>query len=183
MKDIYFVSSNKGKIKEAQEILAFPIKIKKLNLTEIQSLDVEEIVRHKTESAFAILQKPLIVDDVGIYVEAWNGFPGPFVKYIDVAGGCELLLKMMKGEKNRNAFTRVAIGYHDGKEVHVFIGEVLLTVSTEIRGTNGWGYDPIMIPRNDTRTFAEMTSEEKNAISHRRNALEKLKEYLSKHEM
>lgn len=103
MKDqLFFVTGNEGKMMEAQRILGFPIEIVKFDLEEIQSLDLAEIVRHKVLQAYQIVKKPVFVDDVGLYVSAWNGFPGPFVKYLREAGGNELLLRMMRLENDRS---------------------------------------------------------------------------------
>ena len=175
-----FVTGNEGKIKEAQEILGIPIEIVKAELDEIQSLDIELIAKRKAQDAFAKLQKPLLVDDAGLFIEAWNGFPGAMVKFIDVAGGNELLLKMLVAESNRRAYFKSCVGFHDGKTISVFSGEAHGSIATTQRGNNGWGYDPIFIPEGSEQTFAEMTTEEKNKISHRRKALTKLQSYLKK---
>ena len=83
----------------------------------------------------------------------------------------------MENESNRQLIAKAAIGFHNGKEVVTFIGEVKGTLATEARGQSGWGWDPIFIPSNLDKTYAELTSEEKNAISHRRVALESFKKY------
>ena len=178
MEQLYFVTSNEGKIKEAEMILGIPIKPIRADLEEIQSLELEEIVKAKARKAFELIQKPLFVDDVGFYIEAWNGFPGPFIKHLCDAVGNEGLLKMMKNEINRKIIVKAAIGFHNGKEVITFIGEVKGTLAGESRGQGGWGWDPIFIPSHTDKTYAELTVEEKNAVSHRREALEIFKKYL-----
>src|SRR5260221_8112081 len=97
-----FVSSNSQKALEVQMILELPVYTKSIELKELQSMDIEEVVRQKATDAFAQTKKPVIVDDVGLYIQAWNGFPGPFVKHLISSGGCNLLWKMMHEEKNRN---------------------------------------------------------------------------------
>lgn len=179
--ELYFVSSNEGKIIEAQHILGFPLKIAKLSLHEIQSLDVEEIVRIKAEDAYRQIQQPLLVDDAGMYIEAWNGFPGPFIKFVSDAGGPDLLLQMMRSETNRKAYFQASIGYHDGKDIHIFSGKVFGHVTDEKRGENGWGFDPVFQPDGHTLTLSEMTLEDKNKISHRKFALEQLRSFLQSH--
>ena len=176
---LYFVTSNKGKIEEAKAILGFPIEIAELELDEIQSLDLEKIIIKKAEEAFKIIKKPLIVDDVAFHVKAWNGFPGAFIKYLREAGGNDLLLRMLQNEKNRSINLIAMVGFHDGKNIFTFRGEIPCIVSKVSRGTRGWGFDPVLIPENQKRTFAEMTDEEKNSASHRRLALEKLRKYLT----
>lgn len=179
MNRLCFVTGNEGKIKEAQDILGFPIDVEKLNLDEIQSLNLEEIVTHKALQAFEKIKRPLIVDDVGLYVDAWNGFPGPFIKFLGIAGGNELLVKLMSTDKNRKVIAKAAIGYHDGYQVKTFVGEVKGMITETPRGEGGWGWDPAFIPEHGTKTYAEMDPEEKNKVSHRRAALEKLRAFLA----
>lgn len=146
-------------------------------------MDIEAIVRRKAEDAFTILQRLLLVDAVGLYIDAWNGFPGPFNKYLMESGGNDLFLRMLKHEKKRSVTARAAIGFHNGSEVHTFIGEVKGSVATEKCGDYAFGWDPIIIPEGQTRTFGEMSPEEKNAISHRRKALDKLKLFFIQHQL
>jgi XTP/dITP diphosphohydrolase len=178
MHNLIFVTGNKEKIKEATSILPFPFSSHALELDEVQSLDAKYIVRKKAESAFELLQKPLFVDDAGLYMEAWKGFPGPLVKFIQTTGGPELMLSMLAAEKDRRASFKATIGYHDGTLVRFFHGEVLGTIPTTVQGDDGWGFDPIFIPDGYDKTFAELGADIKNALSHRRRALEAFKKYL-----
>ncbi len=178
---LYFVTSNKDKVAEAQAILPIPLEIALIEVDEVQSLDLTTVVRKKTEKAFDVLHKPLFVDDVGFYIEAWKGFPGPFIKYLREAGGNDLLLYMLKHEKNRSVVAKAAIGYHDGKTIEIFMGEIKGVITMNSRGSDGWGFDPLFQPEDSTQTFAEMGSIEKNTRSHRRRALEKFKAFLDNH--
>jgi XTP/dITP diphosphohydrolase len=180
---LHFVTSNKGKAGEAQMILGLPIEITSLDLPEIQSLDLEEIVREKVIHAYEKIKEPVFVDDVGLFVNAWNGFPGPFIKFLIEAGGNELLLKMMSSVSDRKMTAKASIGFHDGSKIHTFIGEIKGTLVEESRGDGGWGWDPLFIPENSDKTYAEMSPEEKNAFSHRRNALEKFRKFLDEKEI
>lgn len=170
-------------MKEAQTMLGFPIEAVDIDLPEIQSLQYEDIVKQKAIDAFQIIKKPLIVDDAGLSIDTWNGFPGPLVKHIYKAGGEELLLKMLKNDLNRKAKTQALIGFYDGREVMTFMGECQGTIAQQPKGTQGWGFDPIFIPDGYTKTFAELGPEVKNTISHRRIALEKLRMYLQEKEL
>lgn len=177
-KRLTFATSHKGKVEEAQKMLSIPLDVVDIEVDEVQSMDLEYVARRKVEEVFKILKKPVIIDDVGFNIEVWNGYPGPLVKFLQKIVGNEKILELLKYEKNRNAKVQSAIGYHDGKEAHVFIGEVKGTIATEQRGTDGYGFDPIMIPDGQTKTYAEMGVEGKNKISHRRKAFDKLKAYL-----
>lgn len=183
LKELYFVTSNRHKAKEAEEILDIKISPVDKDLVEIQSLDLEEIVKKKAKDAFQLIKKPVIVDDVGLYVSAWAGFPGPFIRYVYDAGGNELLLRMLQGEENRGVTAKAAIGFHDGKKAFAFIGEVKGEIAKEPRGKGGWGWDPIFIPEFTRKTYGELAPAEKNSISHRRAALEKFKSFLQTHKI
>lgn len=175
--ELYFVTGNEDKVKDVEAVLGFPIKSVRLDLPEIQSLDIEEIVKAKVQSAFELVKKPVFVDDSGFYITAWNGFPGPFIKYVLSSGGNDLLLRMMASEKNRDVMVNSIIGFHDGKQVHTFLGEAKGILVQEARGES-WGWEPIFQPENSKLTYAEMSREEKNRISMRRIALEKFKRHL-----
>lgn len=174
-----FVSSNEGKISEAKEALGIDIEIAKISLDEIQSLDLEEIVRAKALEAYRIIKKPLIVDDAGLFFNVWNGFPGPFIKHLVDVAGYEALQNMLGSGGDRKITAKSAIGFHDGKKVHTFLGEVHGIYLTEARGDDGWGFDPYFLPDGYSQTFAQMGPEGKNKISHRAMSLSKFKEFLA----
>lgn len=180
MSRITLITGNKAKARDIQKILGFPIKVKNINLDEIQGTDLEKVALHKINEAYKKLGSLVIIDDVGLYIKAWNNFPGPLIKWILKAGegNASMLLKMMEGEKNRKATVRLAIGYHDGEKAHIFIGEKEGEIAKEIKGDNGFGWDPVFIPQGHKKTYAEMSFEEKNKDSHRRQALEKLRKFL-----
>lgn len=178
LKELYFVTSNKNKAREAQEILGVPIKTIEKEIPEIQSMDLEFIVKCKTQSAYEMLKKPLIIDDVGVYIEAWGGFPGPFIKYLEESVGVEGIIKMLKPFKNKRAKVVASIGFHDGVQAYTFTAEDYGQIAEEPKGNKGWGWDPMFIPKGYNETYAELGPEIKNSISHRRMALEKLKKFL-----
>lgn len=176
---ITLVTENEFKARETQEILNIDLEISKITLTEIQEMDLEKVALHKLNQAYAFIQKPVMIDDVSFEVFSWNLFPGPFVKWMLKAGnGPGLILKLLEGEKDRRAKARLAIGFHDGKKPHIFIGEANGVVSDSIRGDNGFGWDKVFIPNGYDQTFAEMPSKLKNSISHRGMALKKLRDFL-----
>jgi XTP/dITP diphosphohydrolase len=178
MKNIFLATGNKGKIKEISDILGIQLKHADIEVDEVQSMDLEYVARKKAESAFKILKKPLIVDDVGVYLSAWNNLPGPFVKYFYKLMGLPKLLKIMKKEKDRNLIVQCAVAYHDGKNIHTFLGIVKGKLALKELGKGGWGFDPVIIPNNQKLTFAQMGFKEKNKVSHRGRAFAKLKKFL-----
>jgi len=181
---ICFITSNKFKFEEAEEILGERgIKVewikKKYNEIQAESTGeagLEEVVKHALS---ALRRKDAFIDDAGLFIHALNGFPGPYSSYVQKTLGNQRILKLMKGVEDRRAKFICIVGYKGKEEARMFKGEVPGTIAAEERGTSGFGYDPIFIPQNYTKTFAE-DKDLKNRISHRRKALEKLAIYLNK---
>lgn len=180
MQEITFVTSNKDKVRETQQILQFPLAISHVDLDEIQELDLEKVASHKLDHAYNALQKPVMIDDVSVVIHAWNTFPGPLIKWVLKAsnGTPEMLLKMLEGEKNREATATLAIGFFDGKIKKIFYGQIEGTIGFAISGENGFGWDKVFIPKGYSQTLASLSVEEKNGISHRRLALDKFKDFV-----
>jgi len=178
---IYFVTSNKNKFKEAKEIFGNEIKLKlaKIKLEEIQSDRLEDIAKHKAESAFEKLKKSLIVEDSGLFIKELRNFPGAYSSFILKTIGIEGILKLLEGSKNREAFYKCVAVYKDFKVTKLFIGKVFGKISEVPRGSYGFGFDPIFIPKGYEKTFGE-DFEIKNQVSHRAIAFRKLKNWLMK---
>lgn len=174
----YFATTNDNKLREVSSILGYGLEKVHLELTEPQILDVEEIARAKALEAYQKVGKPVLVEDFAWYVDAWNGLPGPFVKFFYQQVGCEGILKMLSTEVNRHSSAKTVVAYHDGEKVYVFVGELAGVIPTEVRGTSDFGIDPIFIPDGHTKAFAEMEPEEKNSLSMRALAVQKLKIFL-----
>ncbi|MEK7634605.1 MAG: RdgB/HAM1 family non-canonical purine NTP pyrophosphatase [Patescibacteria group bacterium] len=174
----FFATKNINKLREVNEILDRSLEQIAVDLYEPQGLDVAEVIREKTEDAFRKTGKFVLVEDTALEFRAWNGLPGALIKWFLETVGNEGLLKMLAGVENRRAVAKTAVGFFDGNKAHVFVGEIEGTIPETIRGSGGFGWDPIFIPDGFNKSFAEMTSEEKNAVSMRRRALERMKESL-----
>ncbi len=174
---IYFLTGNANKLKEAREIIQ-EIQSLKIDLIEIQSINPHEIIKHKLDEAKKHHEGHFIVEDSSFYIEGMNGLPGPLIKWFEETIGLNGISSITNlfGDK---AIAKCIVGYYNGSEINFFEGSVNGKVVSP-RGENGFGWDKIFIPEGYDRTFAEMSSEEKNKISHRKLALEKLKEYLEK---
>ena len=176
-KTVYFATMNVNKFHEAASALSV-MKIKVLMLKkrkiEIQADKIEEVVKR---SALWITEKdarPIIVEDAGFFIQAMGGFPGPYSSYVYEKIGLAGILGLLDHFTNRGAEFRSAVAFcNHGDLIRIFTSRVNGTVAYEERGTGGFGFDPIFIPHGENRTFAEMTIEEKNRISHRAKALEK----------
>jgi XTP/dITP diphosphohydrolase len=176
---MHFVTSNENKLREAREILGFEIERLDLDLVEIQSIDVKEVVKDKALRAFDKIKKPVIVEDTGLFVNSWKGYPGALVKWmlktVEVEGFC----KKLDGFGDRSSYAETVICYYDGVEFKFYTGRVEGLISDTPRGETNFGWDPIFIPKGYDKTFAELGSSEKNKISMRKIAFEKLREELN----
>ena len=171
LSDLLFVSSNIHKFTETEKILkSFGISIQffKLNLEEIQSNSIKQIAIKKAQNAFSKCKKPLIVEDDGIFIDSLGGFPGSYSSYVHKTIGNKGILNLLK--YNRGAKFVSTITYCDKNGLESFEGKLDGTISKSQKG-KGWGYDPIFIPKNMQKTFAQL--DEKNIISHRYKALKK----------
>jgi len=178
-KNIKFVTGNPNKVREAGEILGVALEQVNLpQLHEIQTHDLAEIIQDKTQQAYRAVNAPVLVEDSGLVFSTWNGLPGALVKWFESTVGCEGMLKMLEPFDNREAIAQCYVGYHDGKEIKTAKGMVQGRVAEQLRGSNGFGWDTIFIPDGHDRTYAEMTPQEKNSISHRRKAFEALKKMI-----
>lgn len=182
---LLFATQNENKIKE------FTNKIQNCNIQIINLKDLNDntdcIEDADTFSGNALIkakyyydkyQIPTVSDDSGLVVEALNGAPGVYSKRYSGKGDQEniaLLLKNMENISNRNAYFECAICYYDGAP-HYFTGRCYGKIGFELKGKNGFGYDPIFIYKD--KTFSELTIEEKNEISHRALAVKKFVEYI-----
>ena len=188
---LVFATNNQHKLQEIRDIVGDRFNIK--SLAEIGcNEDIPEtadtIRGNALMKARYVAEKygvDCFADDTGLEVEALGGAPGVHTaRYAsaeghDSIGNMQLLLANLEGKENRNArfVTNIAL-IIDG-EVTVFEGECRGTITTEQHGEAGFGYDPVFRPQGSERTFAQMTAEEKNAISHRGRATAKLLQYLN----
>ncbi len=176
-KMLYFITGNKNKLREFEEILGFKLKNLNLDLDEIQAIEVEKVIEHKAREAFKKIKKPLIVEDTGLYFEAWNGMPGALSKLFDEAIGYNNLCKLLKN--NRKAKAKTVIGYFDGRNYRNFVGEISGAIAMAPRGRTNFGWDAIFIPLGHKKTFAQMKPIQKNKISMRKIALEKFRKFIN----
>lgn len=174
--NLKFATGNVNKVDEAQKILGVPLEQVVLeDVHEIQTSNVSELVGHKLTQAHNELRCPVMVEDSGLIFSAWNGLPGAMVKWFEKSVGCAGMLKMLEPFDNREAQAVCYVAVYNGLDLKIAHGEVRGSIATAVRGNNGFGWDVIFIPEGQDRTYAEMSMEEKNAISHRRKAFEKLK--------
>jgi len=178
MMEAYFVTSNRNKFNEVKEILgsSFRLRQMKLEIPEIQALDVKEIVKDKVIKAYEKARKPVMVEDTALYIKSWNGFPGPLIVWVVKTMGIAMVCRL--AGPDRSARAEACVAYYDGKMLKLFSGNVDGEISRKPRGKKRFDWDRIFVPSGFSKTFAEMTMEEKNRISHRMKAFARLKKYL-----
>ena len=175
---MFFITGNKEKFEEVKLVLP-EIEQLDIGLPEIQALDAKEIIKAKLLAAFDHHHGEFFVEDTGLYLDCLHGFPGPLIKWLMAAVGVEGIFRVTKDAGNFKAAAKVIIGYaKTPDDIHFFEGDVTGTIVAP-RGEFGMGWDPIFKPDGHDRTFAQMPREEKNSISMRRIAAEKLKYFLT----
>jgi non-canonical purine NTP pyrophosphatase (RdgB/HAM1 family) len=165
-----FVTSNENKWREAQLILGRSLDRITLDLPEIQAATTMEVALEKAKVAFALLKRPVIIEDAGLELTALKGFPGPFIKFWEKLGGLESICRAVDGLADRRATAVCALVAYDAKGPQPFEGRAEGTIAPAPKGKNGFGWDAVFIPEGESRTWAEVTQAEKDARSHRRRA-------------
>ena len=164
------------------------VSLKDIGCTEDIPETADTIEGNAIQKATFLAEKmniPCFADDTGLIIPGLNGEPGVYsARYAgpqrNADDNMDLVLEKLKDKPDRTAHFSTIIALYINHKVLVFEGKVNGKIANEKRGTNGFGYDPIFFPENSEKTFAEMTAEEKNAMSHRSRALEKMMVYLKR---
>lgn len=184
MQIIRFVSQNDSKVAEVQkifegtgvEIIAVELEH---SIKEIQTEDIDELVKDKLLKAFKEVGRPVFVEHTGLYIDSLNEFPG---------GLTQIFWKKLKADKfstllgkgeSLGLVAKTIIGYCDAKKMNLFKGEIKGTISPEPKGDRSFQWDCIFIPDGETETFAEM-GDKKNEISMRKLAFDEFKVFLER---
>ena len=171
---ITFITGNAAKAKQLARHLSYPVRHRKLELAEIQSLDLKEIVSCKAREAYQRVKRPVLVEDTSLTFRALGHLPGPLIKWFFQELGNKGLCELLDGYKDRSACAEVCFGLYDGKKLRFFEGKIKGTIAKRPRGKRGFGWDPIFIPAGCRRTWGEMSADEQKGTSMRRIALKKL---------
>lgn len=170
------VTGNAGKIAEARRVVGRDLEAVEVDLPEIQSLDLLEVLQAKGEEAWRRLGRPLVVEEAGLELSALNGFPGPLVRWMLEAVGAAGIARVAAALGDPRAVARCALLYKDGDREVIGEGATPGKLVLPPRGTFGFGWDPIFEPLGETRTFGQLTGTEKDAVSHRGKAWRALRE-------
>ena len=173
---LYFITGNKNKFKEAKKIIP-KIKQIDLDLPEIQELNPKIIIKEKLKAAVKQHKGEFFCEDTSLYFKALNNFPGPLIKWMMDSLDNKGIYELIKNYKNQKVTAQTMIGYTDGKKFRFFSGKIDGTV-TKPKGKKTFGWDNIFMPKGYNKPFSEFTLKEKNKISMRKLALEKLKDFI-----
>ena len=178
----FLVTGNIHKFRETCQVLAeygVATAMLKAKAIEIQSDNVEDIARTSAVDAVEKCGLPIIVEDAGLFVKALRGFPGPYSSYVYRTIGPRGILRLMENVEERDAHFYSVVAFHSLEEEtpRCFRGNAEGRISLEERGSFGFGFDPIFVLSGGDKTFAEMTTQEKNRFSHRAQALRKFAEW------
>ncbi len=174
----FFVTSNVHKFNEARRVLSeykIATAMLKIKAVEIQDDRLENIAKSSATDAVENCGLPVIVEDAGLFIEALNGFPGPYSSFVFRTIGTRGILKLMENVGKRDSHFQSVVAFGGPEEAtKCFHGKAKGRISFEERGKLGFGFDPIFEPAGDSdKTFAEMATTEKNKHSHRAEALRK----------
>lgn len=179
-----FITGNQDKADYLAKWLGIAVPHQKIDLPELQSLELEAVVAHKAREAYAQLGTPVLVEDVALSFAAFGTLPGTYVKWFLQEVGNEGMLRMLQGFDDRSATAHIMYGLYDGTTLHTFSGQTRGTVPTEVRSSeaSAWksskSWNAIFVPDGSNKSYAEMTDEELQPFSHRAQAIKKLRAFL-----
>ena len=189
--ELVIASRNKDKIRELEDLLdPLGIQVRSaLDFPELEEVEedlptLEGNALKKARYVHGITGLPALSDDTGLEVEALNGAPGVYsARYagLDVTydDNVTKLLSEMEGKDHRDAQFRTAVAFITSSDEHVFEGIAKGSITSERRGDNGFGYDPVFFSEAFGKTYAELTKEEKQSVSHRGKAVRAFVEFLA----
>lgn len=141
-----------------------------IDLPELQSLDLHEVLRAKGEAAWQRVRRPLVVEETGLELAALNGFPGPLVKWMLQAIGSEGIAQLAQRAGDTRATARCLLLYRDDERSVVSEGITTGHLVLPARGDSGFGWDPVFQPDGHELTYGELAEAQKDAVSHRGRA-------------
>ena len=173
------VTGNRDKLVEARRLCGAELGALELDLPEIQSLDLIEVLRHKAVIAASQVAGPFVVEETGLELAALNGFPGPLVKWMLAAMGAERIAQIADRLGDDRATARCCLLYQNGDTTVIGEGSTSGRLVLPARGEQGFGWDPVFVPDGESRTYAELEPTLKDRLSHRGGAWRDLLRQLS----
>ncbi len=177
-----FITGNLEKVGHLQRLLGFELEHISLDLDEIQAVDPSVVIEHKARQAYALVKRPVLVDDVSMWFDALHGLPGPMIKlFVQAENGLENLCRMADGLESRRATARAYFGIYDGETMVHMHGEIHGEIADHPRGDGGfaYGWDKVFCPDGYSgRSRAELTSEQYDQVYQAIRPIQQLKDYL-----
>jgi inosine triphosphate pyrophosphatase len=181
MKELVFITGNQHKADFLAKHIGIPLEHHKLDLTEVQSLDLHEIVEHKAREAYKILGNPVLVEDASLSFDALGRLPGPYIKWFIEEIGYDGLLDLANRLPDQAAHGRVCYGLYSGTELQLFDGEMHGRIAKVAgTGSRGFGFDRIFINEGFEAPRSDMSEADYARTSYRTMGIEKLRAYLTK---
>lgn len=177
MKQAVFITGNQKKADYLSKYLGHPVEHVKVDLDEIQSLDLKEVVRHKMHQAYSQVNRPVLVEDVALEFTALGRLPGTFIRWFIEELSFEQVCSLLDG-KDRAAVARCVFGYYDGKEEFYFEGSLPGSISEKPAGKGGYGWDSIFIPEGYAVTRAELSEEDDRTTYPKIKPFDEVKKFL-----
>lgn len=165
MSKVTFITGNQDKADFLAKFIGIDIKHKKIELDEIQSLDLHKITEHKARQAYEELKAPVLVEDVSLSINALGRLPGPFIRWFLEELGNEAICHLLDGFDDRSAKAEITYAYFDGQKLEFFDGAVNGKIADRPKGSGGFGWNPIFIPVGASKTYAEMDEKETRQFS------------------
>ena len=178
---IYFITGNKNKFLEVKAILPYVEQLE-LDLEEIQEIDAHKIIEAKMQEAKKHHKGNFIIEDTSLYLDCLNGLPGPLIKWFLQKLGNGGIYKIVEKFGDNKAEAKTLIGFSDNSGNIQFFQGIVKGEIVKPSGETSFGWDPIFQPKGYKKTFQEMTKEEKNKISMRSMAVNRLKDFLDNQE-
>lgn len=180
---VAFVTTNTHKFKEVQDILKdYPIELEHLDMEYEENHDasLEEIARGAAKKLADQLQRPVVVEDTGLFFEAYENFPGALSKFVITTLGYKGIFKLLEGESRKVYFKTVAAFCQLGEEPKLFTGIMRGEITEDVHNehVDVMPYDRIFIPEREAVTISDMTMEKKNSLSQRARAFRKFGKYM-----
>lgn len=176
--DLIFITGNPHKAKYVAEWLGHNIAHRKLDLDELQTLDLHELVSHKARQAYELVGGPVLVEDAQLTFGAFGRLPGPFIKWFLQELGPAGIPRLLADFSDKTAIGTICYALFDGITLRFFEGTMRGTIAPKPRGAGGFGFDAIFINEGYNQTRAEMPEQDYAATSYRKMALDKLATFL-----
>lgn len=179
MTKVTLITGNQNKADFLRKHLGVDVGHVALDLDEIQSLDLRKITEHKARQAYAQIKSPVLVEDVSLTILAMGRLPGPLIKWFMKELDNEGLCRLADFYEDRTAEVSIVYAYCDGDRVEFFEGREEGSIAKQPRGRRGFGWNPVFIPKNSPKTYAEMDEDETAKFSLRSPVIPLIKDFLN----